>query len=55
MKAVDAASKSEIEMMQSILSKKHGQLYVDIWDESFPLSIFAIELIGKSQSFCIKI
>ncbi len=39
MKAVEAASKAEVDMIHSVLNKKYGQIYSDIWKVGVNLSL----------------
>jgi integrase len=45
MNAVDAASKSEIDLIHALLSKKFGQLYADIWKVGVNLSLRISDLL----------
>ncbi len=46
MQSVDAASKTQIEMMHTILTNKFGQLYADIWKVGVNLSLRISDLLN---------
>jgi integrase len=50
MKSVDAASKTQIEMMHAVLNKKFGQLYADIWKVGVNLSLRISDLLALKYS-----
>ena len=43
--AVNAASKAEIDMIHSVLNKKYGQLYADVWKVGVNLSLRISDLL----------
>ena len=45
MNAVDAATKTQIDMMHAVLNKKFGQLYADIWKVGVNLSLRISDLL----------
>ena len=45
MQSVDAASKTQIEMMHTVLTNKFGQLYADIWKVGVNLSLRISDLL----------
>ena len=46
MNAVDAASKNEVDMIHSVLTKKFGQIYADIWKIGVNLSLRISDLLA---------
>ena len=46
MQSVDAASKTQIEIMYVVLNKKFGQLYADIWKVGVNLSLRISDLLN---------
>lgn len=50
MNAVDAASKTQIEMMHAVLNNKFGQLYADIWKVGVNLSLRISDLLNLKYS-----
>jgi integrase len=50
MKAVDAASKTQIEMIHAVLNNKFGQLYGDIWKVGVNLSLRISDLLALKYS-----
>jgi integrase len=50
MKSVDAASKTQIEMMHAVLNNKFGQLYADIWKVGVNLSLRISDLLALKYS-----
>lgn len=45
MQSVNAASKSEIDLIHALLSKKFGQIYADIWKIGVNLSLRISDLL----------
>lgn len=45
MNTVNAASKSEIDLIHALLNKKYGQLYADIWKIGVNLSLRISDLL----------
>ena len=43
--AVNAASKAEIDMIHSVLNKKYGQLYAEVWKVGVNLSLRISDLL----------
>ncbi len=50
MNAVDAASKTQIDMMHAVLNSKFGQLYADIWKVGLNLSLRISDLLNLKYS-----
>ena len=48
--AVNAASKAEVEMIHSVLNKKYGPIYVDIWKVGVNLSLRIGDLLSLTYA-----
>jgi len=50
MNTVNAASKSEIDLIHTLLENKFGQLYADIWKVGVNLSLWISDLLSLQYS-----